>query len=344
MSKAGQMQRPTLALAALFVVTVTGCSGGEPLVAPASPSAATAPATQGSPEQGKHHDTAADVRPYTLLDTCGAGPFRRPTGFALACGDAGLYVDRIRYHHYSNRVATGTAVLKIIPSTASQNEELDRKNFPVRLRVNRVRSWHGQAMFTRIHLTYLNGKPEGVNSVFVIPLYGPRQHEDIPTNVHTFIAAGGPTCRDSQLSVTATGREGAGGWNVAGFRVRNISDQVCALNGPVTFRGLDKRGVTITDISSCREPTRFVKCSAPTILFPKKDADGHRRTTEVVTPILGWNRGSDPTSDACPASDKLQPATFQMTYGGLTLVATNRRGDRAMWGCGTSLGIAEGRP
>jgi hypothetical protein len=57
-----------------------------------------------------------------------------------------------------------------------------------------------------------------------------------------------------------------------------------------------------------------------------------------VTQINGWSRGG-PHETTCPDERQVQPVTFQITYGGLTLVAANRHGERAMWGC-DDVGIA----
>lgn len=276
---------------------------------------------------------ARDALPYTILDVCGAGPYRKPSGFALACGDAGIYVDGVRYDKFSEEVAKGTGIYTLIPSTQSQAEELGRSRFPVRLRADRVRVWRGQPMYTRLHLTFLDGRPPSAPSLYVIPLYGPRQHEDIPTGVRRYFAAHGPMCRPADLAVNVTAREGAGGWNVAGFRVRNIGENVCALRGPVTFRGLDRSGATISSTTTCHPPSdRPLKCSAPIILFPRHDAQGKRRPNDSVTQIYGWSRGG-PRETTCPDERQVQPATFQIMFGGLRLVGANRHGERALWGC-----------
>lgn len=316
---------------------LAGCS--ESSVDPKQATGIRTPEPMTSTAAEASEQPARDTLPYTILDVCGAGPYRKPTGFALACGDAGIYVGRVRYDKFSDEVAKGTGIYTLIPSTQSQAEELGRSRFPVQLRAYRVRVWREQPMFTRLHLTFLDGRPPGAHSLYVIPLYGPHQHEDIPTGVQTYLAAHGSICRSADLAVNVTGREGAGGWNVAGFRVRNISENVCALRGPVTFRGLDKSGAAITSTSTCYPPSnRPLKCSAPIILFPRHDAQGKKRPNEVVTQIYGWGRGG-PRETTCPSERQVRPAAFQITYGGLTLVGANRHGERAMWGC-DEVGIA----
>ncbi len=320
-------------------MALVGCTGSSDILEPTSQKNVS-PSASPARTEAAGNDGGRAVAPFTVFDTCGLNPVRRPDNLALACGDAGLQLANIRYDHYGDSRASGRAEVLVVPRPGTKPEDIGRRRFPVEFTVDHPRVRRGQPLFTRLHLRYVDGVPDGAQRLYLLPMYGPDASDAVPASVGPFLAFGGDECLPGQLETPRTKWSGAGGWIVSAVIVRNVGHHPCALRGPVEFRGLDAAGNTITSVTTCDGMiTRHDACSAPVVLFPTKQAHSKKRPTESFTRLYGWGRGRH--RDWCLEAHKVTPVTMQIQFGELTVTTPNARGERAMWGCG-DVGIATG--
>ena len=323
-----------LRIAVLFapLFLLASCdSAAAPTAAPASSPASPSVTSSVEPASSKN-STAPN---YTVFSSCVLrGSVRRPDFQSLACGDAGLQLVGIRYDSYKTSEATGQATVYTRPGSDSPNDQhLGRLRYPVTFRAFRVRQWQGWHYFSRLRLDFLDGKPSRVAELYSMPMLGPLASTSPPVRAAAFLAAGNHPCQASKLRATASGGDGAGGWNIGGFTIRNIAHRYCALRGPVVFKGLDATGATVTSISVCdREDDKRSECAAPVVLGQSHDSRIRLFPQSVSIRMYGWSRGGK-RDTTCPADRQVKPSTFQVTVGDVVLQASNPIGPMSMWGC-----------
>lgn len=316
-------------------ITLAGCaSATAPQVSPSY--VASPPASSQTPQPTLSVKEGKPPPSYTVFSSCTMKQrVRRPDFQALACGDAGLQLVNIRYAKYTHAEATGSAKVYTRPSMGDDSEEVDDRQlrYPVTFRAFRVREWKGWQYFTRLRLEYLRVEPAHTGSLFSMPALGPLAAKHPPARTGPFLAANGHLCQASMLKTTASRIEGAGGWNIGALRIRIIKKHFCALRGPVVFEGLDAAGATVTSVSICdRKDYRRSRCAAPVVLGQADGPELRRFPRQLSIQMYGYYRGGK-RQTPCPVDRQVRPATFQVTFGALTLQVRNPPGKKEMWGC-----------
>lgn len=329
---------PWTAVAASAITASIALAGCASATTPqASPSDVASPsATSQTPQPTQSVSEAEPPPSYTVFSSCTMKQrVRRPDFQALACGDAGLQLVNIRYASYTTTEATGSAKVYTRPSMGDDPKEVNVRelHYPVTFRAFRVREWKGWRYFTRLRLEYLREEPARTGSLFSMPALGPLAAKSPPARTGPFLSANGHLCPASKLKTTASRGGGAGGWNIGQLQIRNTKKHFCALRGPVVFQGLDAAGATVTSVSICdHKDYRRSHCAAPVVLGQADGPKLRRFPRQLSIQMYGYNRGGK-RETPCPVGRQVRPTTFQVTFGALTLQATNPPGQKGMWGC-----------
>ncbi|MET8572704.1 hypothetical protein [Streptomyces sp. NPDC004783] len=126
--------------------------------------ASAAPAAQRAVQQ---------VRDPVLVDCSMRGEVR-PSAFVLACGDGNSRLTSLHWTRWDAGAAVGrglNAVNDCVPYCAAGTF----RSYPVTVRLDRPEARErdsGQQHFTRMTLTYTDGRPDGFPRVVTYPLWG----------------------------------------------------------------------------------------------------------------------------------------------------------------------------
>ncbi|WP_217140327.1 hypothetical protein [Streptomyces sp. AC627_RSS907] len=117
-------------------------------------------------------DTARQTQDDPVLVDCSSQPDVRPAAFILACGDGNSRLSALHWVRWDADAAVGrgtNAVNDCVPYCAAGAFH----SYPVTVRLDQPRAWEkdpGEQHFTRITLTYTDGRPDGFPRVVTYPL------------------------------------------------------------------------------------------------------------------------------------------------------------------------------
>ncbi|MBQ0826361.1 hypothetical protein [Streptomyces tagetis] len=112
--------------------------------------------------------------PQPVLIDCAQRPEVRPEAFIIACGDGNSVLTSLQWSRWDARAAVATGVNDVNdcdPDCAAGTFLA----YPVTVRLDRARVAEqdaGQTRFTRLSLTYTDGRPDGYPAVVTYPLPG----------------------------------------------------------------------------------------------------------------------------------------------------------------------------
>ncbi|MDT0615821.1 hypothetical protein [Streptomyces lancefieldiae] len=115
--------------------------------------------------------TARQTQDPVLVD-CSSQPDVRPEAFVLACGDGNSRLSALRWVRWDANSAVGrgtNAINDCVPYCAAGAFH----SYPVTVRLDQPRAWEkdpGEQHFTRITLTFTDGRPDGFPRVVTYPL------------------------------------------------------------------------------------------------------------------------------------------------------------------------------
>ncbi|POX45459.1 hypothetical protein C3489_34135 [Streptomyces sp. Ru71] len=141
------------------------------LCAVASLAAATGPVSSAS--AAAHTAPAARHAPRPVLVDCLFHPQVRPADFILACGDGNSRLSSLHWKQWDTGVAVAegvNAVNDCKPYCAAGHFH----SYAVTVRLDRPKAWkkHPQTQhYTRMTLTYSDGRPSGFDRVVTYPLW-----------------------------------------------------------------------------------------------------------------------------------------------------------------------------
>ncbi|WP_395570620.1 hypothetical protein [Streptomyces sp. BK79] len=108
-----------------------------------------------------------------VLVDCAGQPEVRPTAFVLACGDGNSRLVSLRWLRWDAQAAVGrgtNAINDCDPYCAAGTFH----SYPVTVRLDQPRAWEkdpGERQYTRMTLTYTDGRPDGAPRVVTYPLW-----------------------------------------------------------------------------------------------------------------------------------------------------------------------------
>ncbi|WP_420705830.1 hypothetical protein [Streptomyces sp. NRRL F-5065] len=126
-----------------------------------------------APSADRDH-TPRHRAPQPVLIDCAQQPEVRPGSFIVACGDANSVLTSLQWSRWDARAAVATGINDVndcVPDCAAGTF----RPYPVVVRLDRARAAEqdaGQVRFTRLSLTYTDGRPDGSPPVVTFPLPG----------------------------------------------------------------------------------------------------------------------------------------------------------------------------
>ncbi|MGW8063711.1 hypothetical protein ACVV2G_15885 [Streptomyces ziwulingensis] len=112
------------------------------------------------------------TRDPVLVD-CSSRPDVRPEAFVLACGDGNSHLVSLHWSRWDADAAVGrgsNAVNDCVPYCAAGSF----RSYPVTVRLDQPRTWGkdpGEWHYTRMTLTYTDGRPDGFPRTVTYPLW-----------------------------------------------------------------------------------------------------------------------------------------------------------------------------
>ncbi|MFJ3230966.1 hypothetical protein [Streptomyces sp. NPDC086787] len=108
-----------------------------------------------------------------VLVTCAFKPTAHPKDFIVACGDGNSRLVEMRWSTWGPKSATAIGV-NVVNDCKPYCAAGTFRGYPVVVRVDRPETWKKDPklqQFTRMTMTYTDGRPSGYNRVMTIPLW-----------------------------------------------------------------------------------------------------------------------------------------------------------------------------
>ncbi|MFH8974447.1 hypothetical protein [Streptomyces sp. NPDC017890] len=138
----------------------------------AIPLGAVSAAPSADDAAGTRQNQSQQTRDPVLVD-CSWQPAVRPETFLLACGDGNSRLVSLHWIRWDGNTAVGrgtNAVNDCVPYCAAGTFH----SYPVSVRLDQPRAWEkdpGEQHYTRMTLTYTDGRPDGSPRVVTYPLW-----------------------------------------------------------------------------------------------------------------------------------------------------------------------------
>ncbi|MFJ8191920.1 hypothetical protein ACIQ8D_19435 [Streptomyces sp. NPDC096094] len=119
------------------------------------------------------HTTLTQQTSDPVLVNCSSQPEVRPEAFLLACGDGNSRLVSLRWFRWDANAAVGrgsNAINDCDPYCAAGTF----RSYPVTVRLDQPRAWEkdaGERHYTRMTLTYTDGRPDGAPRVVTYSLW-----------------------------------------------------------------------------------------------------------------------------------------------------------------------------